>query len=269
MPLYFVLDPNLLTLMNRMLFFHVFPGSEPSQFIWTVETSNRKPLQRRRLFTSLTSRSLKTVEEEDEFCVETGESTLSDTVSASPDVATNVNMPDLPVDPEATALNLLSRVEMLEKQVFTLDEKVLQLEKEKEALLARQFSLDKIKDENSAMLFYTGFPNYEALMSFYNYIEPKVSKMQYWKGEKLLKESQPYQMDKNKIKPGPSRSLTYLEEFVLVLLRLEAELFVHDLPDRFGISTSLVSRICITWVHGLFPFPSQELVRKKHTSRVF
>ena len=51
--------------------------------------------------------------------------------------------------------------------------------------------------------FYTGFPNYEALMSFYNYIEPKVSKMQYWRGEKLLKESQPYQMDKNKIKPGP------------------------------------------------------------------
>ena len=153
-----------------MLFFHVFPGSEPSQFTWTVETPKRKPLQRRRLFTSLTSRSLKTVEEEDEFCVETGFFFLKlefcvETVSASPDVATNVNMPDLPVDPEATVLNLLSRVEMLEKQVFTLEEKVLQ-----------------------------------ALMSFYNYIEPKV---QYWKGEKLMKESQPYQMDKNKIKPGP------------------------------------------------------------------
>ena len=132
-------------------------------------------------------------------------------------------MPDLPVDPEATVLNLLSRVEMLEKQVFTLEEKVLQLEKEKEALLARQFSLNKIKGDNAAMLFYTGFPNYEALMSFYNYIEPKV---QYWKGEKLMKESQPYQMDKNKIKPGPSRTLTYLEEFVLVLLRLKAGLFV-------------------------------------------
>ena len=186
-----------------MLLFHVFPGSEPSQFTWTVETPKRKPLQRRRLSTSLTSRSLKTVEEEDEFCAETGESALNDTVSASPDVATNVSMPDLPVDPEATVRNLLSRVEMLEKQVSTLEEKVLQLEKEKEALLARQFFLDKIKDDNAAMLFYTGFPNYEALMSFYNYIEPKVSKMQYWKGEKLLKESQPYQMDKNKIKPGP------------------------------------------------------------------
>ena len=186
-----------------MLLFHVFSGSEPSQFTWMVETPKRKPLQRRRLFTSLTSRSLKTVEEEDEFCVETGESALNDTISASPDAAINVSMPDLPVDPAATVLNLLSRVEMLEKQVSTLEEKVLQLEKENEALLARQFSLNKIKGDSAAMLFYTGFPNYEALMSFYNYIEPKVSKMQCWKGEELLKESQHYQMDKNKIKPGP------------------------------------------------------------------
>ena len=43
----------------------------------------------------------------------------------------------------------------------------MQLGKEKEALLARQFSLDKIKDDSATMLFYTGFPNYEALMSFH------------------------------------------------------------------------------------------------------
>ena len=120
-----------------MLLFHVFSGSEPSQFTCL----------------HLTSRSLKTVEEEDEFCVETGESALNDTISASPDAAINVSMPDLPVDPAATVLNLLSRVEMLEKQVSTLEEKVLQLEKEKEALLARQFSLNKIKGDNAAMLF--------------------------------------------------------------------------------------------------------------------
>ena len=60
--------------------------------------------------------------------------------------------------------------------------------------MARQFSLDKIKDDDSAVLFYTGFPNYAALIGFYNFIEPKLKKMQYWKGEKLFKESQPYQM---------------------------------------------------------------------------
>lgn len=52
-------------------------------------------------------------------------------------------------------------------------------------------------------------------------------------------------------------------------MRLEAELFVQDLADRFGISRSLVSRIRITWINflhvelkDLFPFPAQELVRK-------
>ena len=129
--------------------------------------------------------------------------------------------------------------------------------------------MDKIKDDDSAVLFYTGFPNYGALISFYNFIEPKLTKMQYWKGEKLLKERQLYQMDDKRKKPGPPRKLSYLDEFLLVLMRLEADLFVQDLADRFGISTSLVSRICITWINHLyvelkdfFPLPTQELVRK-------
>lgn len=55
-------------------------------------------------------------------------------------------------------------------------EKLIQVEKEKEALLERQFSLDKIKDDDSAILFYTGFPNYGLLLGFYNFIEPKFKK---------------------------------------------------------------------------------------------
>ena len=166
-------------------------------------------------------------------------------------------------------LELQRKISLLETQLADSQEKLSKAEKEKEVLLGRQFSLDKIKDDDAAILFYTGFPCYEALISFYNYIEPKLSKMQYWKGENLVKESQPYQVDENKCKPGPSRKLTYLEEFLLVLMRLKAGLFVQDLADRFGISTSLVYRICITWINllyfelkDLFPFPSQELVRK-------
>ncbi|XP_068728147.1 uncharacterized protein [Montipora capricornis] len=71
------------------------------------------------------------------------------------------------------------------------------------------------------------------------------------------------------MKPGPSRKLNSLDEFFLVLMRLKTGLFVQDLSDRFGISITSVSRICITWfnfIHyerkDMFPFPSQELVRK-------
>ena len=144
------------------------------------------------------------------------------------------------------------------------------MKSENEILLSRQFSLEKIKDDNSAILFDTGFPSYEALISFFKkYIEPKLEKMQYWKGERLVKGSEPYQEDENRKKPGPSRKLSFLDAFLLVLMRLKAGLFVQDLADRFGVSISLVSRICITWINllyyelkDIFPFPTQELVRK-------
>ena len=51
---------------------------------------------------------------------------------------------------------------------------------------------------------------------------------------------------------GRNRSLPPLEEFFLVLVRLRLGLFEKDLADRFGISTSSVSRICITWINFLY-----------------
>ena len=83
-------------------------------------------------------------------------------------------------------------------------------------------------------------------MSFYKYIEPKLSKMQYWKCENLVKENQPYQLDENKRKPGPSRKPTFLHEFLLVLMRLKAGIFVQDLADRLGIITNLVSKFVLS-----------------------
>lgn len=164
---------------------------------------------------------------------------------------------------------LQQKITLLELKLADCEEKLLEVKNENEILLSRQFSLDKIKDDNSAILFYTGFPSYKALMSFYKYIEPKLEKMQYWKGERLIKDSQPYEEDENRKKPGPSRKLSFLDEFLLVLMRLKAGLFVQDLADRFGISISLVSRICITWINllyfelkDIFPFPTQELVCK-------
>ena len=164
---------------------------------------------------------------------------------------------------------LLQKITLLELKLADCEEKLVEVKNENEILLSRQFSLDKIKDDDSAILFYTGFPSYKALMSFFKYIEPKLEKMQYWKGERLIKGSQPYQEDENRKKPGPSRKLSFLDEFLLVLMRLKAGLFVQDLADRFGVSISSVSRICITWINllyfelkDIFPFPSQELVRK-------
>ena len=55
-------------------------------------------------------------------------------------------------------------------KVCYFEEKLAQVESEKAALLDRQFSIENMKDDDVAILFYTGFPNYEALLSFYTYI---------------------------------------------------------------------------------------------------
>lgn len=192
----------------------------------------------------------------------------SDLVSIPCDDLTDTS----PGDPQTEAnviLEMQAKIATLESKLSICQEKLREADEEMEILLRRQFSIDKVKHDNSAIMFYTGFPSYEVLISFFHYIEPKICKMQYWKGEILLKESQSYQTDENRMKPGPSRKLNSIDEFFLVLMRLKAGLFVQDLSDRFGISITTVSRICITWVNFLyyelkdmFPFPSQELVRK-------
>ena len=236
----------------------LYIGAEPSQFNWSVPKKQRKlPAERVPVATVTTQEEA--FEPEQELFVQEFEAPVSTVNAAS----------SLPAQEESDVLKLQREMELLQVQLAEFKDKLIEVEKERDILLARQFSMDKIKDDDSAVLFYTGFPNYGALISFYNFVEPKLIKIQYWKGEKMLKESQPYQVDDNRKKPGPSRKLSYLDEFLLVLMRLKAGLFVQDLADRFGISTSLVSRICITWINllyvelkDLFPFPAQELVRK-------
>lgn len=85
--------------------------------------------------------------------------------------------------------------------------------------------MDKIKDDESAGLFSTGLPNHKALISFYNFIEPKLTNMQCWKDVTLLRESQLYQVKHNRKKLGLQESFhawmncyLYLYDFRLVYL---------------------------------------------------
>jgi len=68
---------------------------------------------------------------------------------------------------------LQRQITLLELKLADCEEKLAEMEKEGEIMLGCQFSLDKIKDDNSAILFYTGFPCYEALISFFKYLEQK------------------------------------------------------------------------------------------------
>ena len=243
-------------------------GEEPCLFSWTKQTNQRKAPRERKIDESTLGVAVPAVQ----FgaCpVLRSNNALTDAAGSFLECdknAAEVGCESPQTEPDFV-LELQRKIELLETQLADCQKKLSEAEKETAVLLKHQFSIDKIKDDNAAVLFYTGFPSYEALISFYKYIEPKLSKMQYWKGENLVKESQAYQLDDNKCKPGPSRKLSFLDEFLLVLMRLKAGLFVRDLANRFGITTSLVSRICITWIKllyyelkDLFPFPTPELV---------
>ena len=136
-----------------------------------------------------------------QLCAESPENNPSDHAgAASPDVTCdNTTTSTGETD---TIVALLERIALLEQKVCYYEEKLAKVENENAGWLDRQFSIETIKADDAAILFYTGFPNYEALVSFYTYIEPNLHKMQYWKGDKQVKESQPYQDDKNWKKPG-------------------------------------------------------------------
>ena len=122
-----------------------------------------------------------------------------------------------------------------------------------EKLQAPQFSLEKIKDDDSAVRFYTGFPNFSTLFVVFEYFKPKFEHVHYWQGPKSGNKKDPfYQSHTIREKPGPKRKLPLIGEFFLVLVRLRVGLFLGDLSDRFCISTGLLSKVFTTWINFLY-----------------
>ena len=109
-------------------------------------------------------------------------------------------------------------------------------------LASSQFRLSSILHNNQKLQFYTGFPNSATLTAFYEFLGPAVNNLNYWGSNTGC------HTEKNQ---GRNRALPPMELF-LVLVRLRLGLFEKDLADRFGISTSTVSRICITWINFLY-----------------
>lgn len=173
---------------------------------------------------------------------------------------------ETPESPFEYQQTMQERLEVMTEMVNNLKVKLGNLQKDIDSYKEREFSLEKFKDDSTAIQFYTGFQNYNTLMDFFNYLEPKLSKLQYWRSHDA-KETQPYQ-ENGKAKPGPKKKLAHINEFFMVLVRLKVGLFIRDLSDRFNISIGHISKIFCTWVNflyfelcQLFPFPDQYTIR--------
>ena len=108
-------------------------------------------------------------------------------------------------------------------------------------LLRDQFGKAKFKDSDSDINFYTGFPNYQILVTYYNFLNPGEN------GENIVYNTSandnltfPTPNSNNQEnpgnKPGRRRKLSSLDEFFMVLVRMRLGLFELDLAHRFGSS---------------------------------
>ena len=104
------------------------------------------------------------------------------------------------------------------------------------------FDIDKYKDSDKDISFYTGFPNYEAMMMCFNILEPKLRNISY--GNHQRKQ---FDLQGNE-RPGRHRKLSPWQEFTMVLMRMRLGLFARDLAHRFRVSESTVSSVFRAWV---------------------
>lgn len=77
---------------------------------------------------------------------------------------------------------LKEKIEKLEEKLNSASENIRDLQEQLQEYESKRFSLDKIKDDNDAMSFYTGFQNYGVFNSVFEYLEGKASRLQYWRG---------------------------------------------------------------------------------------
>lgn len=161
--------------------------------------------------------------------------------------------------------DLTEEIQHLKEKVKTCTNEIEELNLQLQEYEQNKFSLDKIKDDNKAMLFYTGFSNYGIFESVFGYLESKAEKLQYWRGKSEVTDSKSYQNQGSK--PGQKRKITLKDEFFIVLVRLKVGLFVRDISERFNLSQGQFSKVFTTWINFLyyelpliFPFPSKELI---------
>ena len=81
-------------------------------------------------------------------------------------------------------------------------------------LKVEKFGLQRFAGSDSDIRFYTGFPDYNTLTSFYEFLGPAVTQLNYW-GSDFSKEC-PSWIEKR----GPSRKLKPIDELFSVLYRL-------------------------------------------------
>ena len=129
-------------------------------------------------------------------------------------------------------------IERLEAKIHDLEDEIKVLTESDRS----RFSLESIANDDTKVMFYTGFPSYDHLKICFDFLGPATKQLIYRDSKRVFDQS-------NKGRP---RSLPPMEEFFLTLVRLRLGLLEQDIAYRFGVSQSTVSRIFTTWINFLY-----------------
>lgn len=142
---------------------------------------------------------------------------------------------------EESSENLVAK---LKEEVETLQSHCHSLEKKYEDVKATEkclFRMERFVGSDSDFRFYTGFPDYTTFKLFFDYLSPACNNLIYY-GSNTGIISSP-----NQKKHGKERSVPPEQELFMVLSRLRCGFLLQDLAHRYGMSSSHLSRIWITW----------------------
>ena len=151
-----------------------------------------------------------------------------------------------------------SEVAELRQQILEVKAKLENANRRIEALQKQLFTVDRFKDDDSSVRFYTGFPNWHTMSAVYNYLNPGVEgeNITYWLSQSNLTVPADFYEDEEKEEPsrkrGRSRSLRPIDEFFVVLCRLRQGLPEEHLAHLFQVSVSTISWLFITWINFMF-----------------
>ena len=110
-----------------------------------------------------------------------------------------------------------------------------------------RFSIEKFSENDSAIKFYTGLPDYASFIALFNFVKAEDGYQLNYHNNKKDNEPKSASVSKR----GRPRSLSDMNELFLTLTRLRLDLLEEDLHFRFEIPQTTVSEIFITWTDRL------------------
>ena len=152
--------------------------------------------------------------------------------------------------------------EQLESQRSELESATAKVRVLESKLSSTQFCIERFIDSDEDFTYYTGFPSYQTLAIFWEYLGDRVNNLSHWNSSATTQW-------KTWSLSGRERKLTAMNELFLVLVRLSVGLQLNDLAHRFQISRASVSTIFVTWINfldhefkGIDNFPTRDQIQR-------